>query len=560
MQVEPHETLFVTSRKRFVPVYVPGPDGAQELILYHGLQEVSFDEPELFPWAEKLIEQDSFLAGHAVAWSSEPLEWTRVRELLDSLLEAGLLDRRPPPKRPEVSALHLEFLEAEKVRRAPPKPLFWTGSGVMREITGRELPLGYLEAVVPVHRVAHAAVDREGRQVGESNSFPEALRLKIPTEWKSCGYSGSRYRDDLPMNMTALKSMIAHWKPVLRATLAFREEFLRRYPQSLDGRWKLGDLHLFTSGILALPAIQLVRGVAPVRNGELDPVLSSLFRVTDGVRMVCAQMLDLYERPMPHDHLVSARDITQGAERENQYISDRGVCAGPQNMIDEFVATLMNGKPASEPCSAGESWAADIPVALDYALRGRQLHALSSTLWVRMSEIYPRLREVASGPLREAIARDLELIAPTRLDLPEQRDWSVRFYGEIFRNAQRGLGEPLQELELTPSGALNEAALGELLQPPLTALIASFLRVERTALRLVGEVQRQVNLLLRRPHPEQPLTGNQLAILHLLRKGQSGGLPYLLDTISETLGVSFENTENGTTAFYEGRPAALSLL
>src|SRR3954469_11436093 len=85
--IDPHENLFVSSRKRFVPVYVPRGDGTRELVLYCGMQEISFDEPDLFPWAETLIRQDSFMAGAAVSWADPPLEWARVQGLLEALIE-----------------------------------------------------------------------------------------------------------------------------------------------------------------------------------------------------------------------------------------------------------------------------------------------------------------------------------------------------------------------------------------------------------------------------------------------------------------------------------------
>ena len=255
--VDPHETLYVSSRKRFVPIYNPLPDGSKELVLYCGLQEISFDEPDLFPWAETLVRQDSFMAGSATTWSTQPLDWPRVKGLLESLLDEGIVERAPPQKtiaQLPLSAMHLRFLEAEATRPVTPVPRWWSPDpgSVLREIAGRDLEAGYLETVVPVHRVAHVALDREGRQVGEINAFPEYLRLKIATEWKTCNYSGTRYHDDTPMNMTALRSMITHWKPLLRATLLFREEFLRRYPQLPDGRWRLGELHFLASGVLAL--------------------------------------------------------------------------------------------------------------------------------------------------------------------------------------------------------------------------------------------------------------------------------------------------------------------
>ncbi len=84
-----HETLYVSSRKRFVPIYNPLPDGSKELVLYCGLQEISFDEPDLFPWAETLVRQDSFMAGSATTWSTQPLDWPRVKGLLEIFARRG---------------------------------------------------------------------------------------------------------------------------------------------------------------------------------------------------------------------------------------------------------------------------------------------------------------------------------------------------------------------------------------------------------------------------------------------------------------------------------------
>ncbi|HZX93406.1 MAG TPA: hypothetical protein VFE90_02745, partial [Myxococcales bacterium] len=226
-----HETLFVSARKRFVPVYNSNIDGTRELVLYCGPHEISFDEPDLFPWAEKLIQQESFMAGEAAGWSAQPLEWPRVKDLLEALMEAGLVDRSPPVRttaQVPLSSAHLEFLKAEEERPVLPAPRFWNPDpgAAVRETVGRDLEVGYVESVMPVHRLAHIALDREGRQVGEINAFPDPLRLRIPTEWKTCGYAGTRYQDEMPMNMTALRSMIAHWRPVLSAALAVREKFL----------------------------------------------------------------------------------------------------------------------------------------------------------------------------------------------------------------------------------------------------------------------------------------------------------------------------------------------
>jgi hypothetical protein len=593
--VDPRETLFVVARKRFVPAYGSNEEGVRELVLYCGRQEISFDEPDLFPWAEALARQESFAAGSAATWTPQPLEWPRVQGLLQSLLEAGILARTPPQSIVAGAPLnprYLEFLETEAARPVVSGPRTWNPDpgAVLREIVGRDLEAGYIEAVMPPHRLAHIALDREGRQVGEMNAFPDPLRLAIPTEWKPCSYAGTRYRDDMPMNLTALRSMLTHWKPVLQATLLFREEFLKRYPRLPDGRWRLGELHFASSGILALVSLQVMRWRNPVRNGELDPVLSSLFRVVDGVRMVSAHMLDLYERPMVHDTPVGPRDITFAAEREDQYRSGRGVCAGPPNMIDELVATLMDGKPVDGPALEAP-WVADIPLALDYALRGLQTYSTMMTVWVKMGLAYARIHEVLArtpgltagslGKLRKAVARDWERVVVGRNDLAVQRDFSEPFYRRMFHHAQRGIRGLVEAkdlaIESTPPadllGGSAATALGDLFvsaeEPALAAVngpalreiagrVVEYLRFERTALGTITAVQWEINELLGRTQPLGPLTGSQLAIFHLLRRQTPGaGAYYLLDTVLETLEVAVENHPLATTAVHAGRSLTL---
>jgi len=586
--IDPHENLFVVSRKRFVPVYNPGPDGTRELSLYCGAQEITFDEPDLFLWAEKLIEHDSFLAGSATTWSKEPLEWPRVQELLGNLLEAGVLARSPPKAAPQIglSAEHVAFVAAEEARAAPSAARFWNPDtpSIMQDIAGRTLELGYIEAVVPVHRIAHIALDREGRHVGEINAFPEKLRVKVPTEWRTCGYAGSRHR--AAMNLSALKSMLSHWQPMLAATLLLRSQFLERYPQLADGRFKLGDLHLLSSAALALPGVLMMRGEKPVANGDLDPVVSTLFRAVDGVRMVSARMLELPQFPLADDRRVTPRDITDAAERFDQYRSERGVCAGPQSMIDDLLATLINGKPVAASRPLG-SWAGEIPRAIDYALHGRLVYAAVFTLWVRMGLAYSQIHDALLpqkprgrlGKLRAAMERDFELLLPGRYHAADQRAWSENHYRRMFAEAQRGIRGrtsilDLQQL-LDTSGILGGDAPGALrevfvaaeepfaaeanapLLREISGYVLEYLRFERATLGLVTRLQRDIDDLLDRPHPIAPLLGSQLAIYHLLLKGTSGALPYLLDTVQEILGISIDDEPSFTTVAYGGRSFSL---
>lgn len=596
--LDPHEMLFVVPRKRFVPVYSPNEKGLRELTLHVGEQEISFDEPELFPWAEKLIEQDSFMAATATGWSPEPLEWPRVRTLLDSLLEAGILSRTPPKgpmPEPSASDLHQKFLASETRRTTVDGPRSWGAgaSAIVKEITGRVIDDAYIEAIVPVQRLAHIAMDREGRQVGELNTYPDVLRLKVQTEFKTCGYAGSRYRSPRPMNMTALRSMIAHWKPVLKATLLCREEFVRRYPQLPDGRWKLGELYFAACHVLALPTLQLMRANEPVKTGELDPVLSSLFRVIDGVRMVTGHMLDLHERPMFHDTPVGPKDVLTAAEREDQYRTQHGVCAGPPAMVDELIATLMRGKPVEsrDEIQLGP-WEADVPAALDYALLGLQVYATVMICWVRMALAFTRIREalLRSPQLKsEKIARlralvedAFQRILPGANHLKEQRDFSEPFYHRMFWHAQRGLPgfDPARQIdlaaELEPRGLLGEAAMSaardvfaSAKEPELRAAhsallqeiagyVLDYLRCERRVLGVITDVEARIARLLGRPPPKVAFTGTQLgAGPAISRTTNSRAQLYLLDVIQESLGIAVVNQRDATSFTLGGRTVAV---
>jgi hypothetical protein len=173
------------------------------------------------------------VAKSAATWG-EGYDWPRVQGLLQQLLEEGILQR--------ASAAASEDISPHGPRPSPLPPAHstlprtWSDcDAIMRELTSRPLELGYLELIMPIYRVAHIAMDAEGRQVGEANVFPQPLRLDVPTEWRTCPYRGSRYQDDFPMNVTALRSMQKYWKPMMVALQHIRRAYLQRFPQARQG-------------------------------------------------------------------------------------------------------------------------------------------------------------------------------------------------------------------------------------------------------------------------------------------------------------------------------------
>ncbi|MFP2923879.1 hypothetical protein ACLESO_01430 [Pyxidicoccus sp. 3LG] len=582
VSVDPHETLYVPMRRRFIKEYVTSPEGTRELHIYYGLKEISIEEQDLHSFGEQLCLEDSFMAGAATRWTpGEPYPWERVKELLEALLEEGIVTREAPTLAFD-SESHRKYLESEAKREAPTEPLWWNPDApdIMRKLTGRPLELGFLEAVLPVYRIAHPALDTEGRHIGESNVFPEAMRMKMETEFKGCHFAGSRYRNNAPMNVTALKSMMRHWKPMMHAVLAVREAFLRHNTVLPDGRWRLGDLHAVACAVLAVPSYMLLRANEPVPNGTLDPVLSNIYRVTDGVRMVAAYLLFLPEEPMTYDTPISSSELLYITDRDNHYLSTRGVCAGPPNLVDEYFQTLMDGRPVAGEPPARVPWEQDILAGVDYGQLGLQLYSLQFNLWSYMCRAYEQIRsvvlQVEDAPggfwsrLRERVEHDWELMKPTRLHTATQRDWAEARYIEMFDRAQRGMStfreeklvrlkdvftpvhdavyentrEQLRGLVRARAGATSGSRVE--LADAIADATAEFLTLERSALLALENVQRETNALLQRPHPERRFTNKDLSLHHRMRAGTIGVLPYLPDMFRDELGVDIDNSPEGT--------------
>ena len=153
-----------------------------------------------------------------------------------------------------------------------------------------------------------------------------------------------------------------------------------------------------------MPTYQLMRGDRRVENGALHPALSSMFRVTDGLRMTMHQMLfvPIGEPTLSPDAPMTAAEVLDYAERNYSFHSDHGVCAGPRMMIEEFLAVLIDGRAPRDasPVSldAGVRDALDaVDAALDYALYGLQAYAAVFSYWPLTTRTWERLHEIVTA-------------------------------------------------------------------------------------------------------------------------------------------------------------------
>ena len=62
----------------------------------------------------------------------------------------------------------------------------------------------------------------DGRQIGENNTNPEIYRETIETEHKICKFEGQR--NGLPINVTALRQVMAVWNDGLQFTTLLRND------------------------------------------------------------------------------------------------------------------------------------------------------------------------------------------------------------------------------------------------------------------------------------------------------------------------------------------------
>jgi hypothetical protein len=565
--VEPTERLFVPHRKRLSYSYVINEDGIRELRLDYGLKEITFDEEHLFAFGEQLVRESSFTGATATMWGPG-YAWDELRPLLEALLTEGILRRGDGDGLNDPRGGGL--VPSQVPRSVCPVARSWTRAdceSITRALAGRPIEIGYLEAVVPMFRIAHPALDGDDRQVGEANVYPARLRLDRETEWRVCQYPGSRYRDDTPMNVTALRAMIKHWKPMLATILAVRRELHARLGAPV-GPWKIGELYVLSCTILALPTFQLMKSSPPA---PLHPVLSSLFRITDGIRMTTTDMLFSIEHTRRDDEPMTAAELYEFAEQHTVFIGDTGVCAGPKPLIEEFLAAVVDGVPAVgldglELPAEVQRLLAELPAVVDYGLLAAQSWGVALSIFPAMSRCYQAVLAILEGRLAaghrliERLRADWRVL--THMQLTQERDRGVHLnaYRDAYERSwplcRTRVGQAKIAKEIAP---VAETAMHAVATDRLTAILATredlaadgvvdgvvaalmhYLREEQAVVAAATRIQEAINQLLDRPRPTRPLSVRDIHANYVM--GDAASYPFLFDSLEAELGLRVECT------------------
>lgn len=560
------ERLVLPDPRSAVVQRLDGPEGVV-LHVFHGDKELAFDDPRFFAFAEGLVRAGDFAAHEACTWGTG-YAWSEVAPLLEELLSQRVLrraDELPPP------APRADGRRASPLPPAPnTHPRSWDDcETLMAELTGRALEPGWLEVVVPVFRVAHMALDGDGRQVGEANVFPPALRLPVETNWRTCIYPGTRHQTERPMNVTALKAMRQHWPAMMALLGPVRSEYLRRFPEARAG-WTVGHLERLATAVLGLATWPLVKPHGRVPNGALHPALSSLFRVTDGLRMTMHQMLfvPIGEPTLPPQAPMTAAAVHDYAERNHSFHSEHGVCAGPQAMVQEFLSVLVDGAapPAGAPLDAAlQAALADLPQAVDYALRGLKVYAATFSLWPLMTRSLEALGAAADAwQARSGRPAVTALAATLRGHVRQQREatylaqesWRAdreAVYADMHAQCAAGLGERVPPLPALYAAARDDADAAVVAQvhavlqahagesdEAFARAAAAFLLSEQALLRVAAQDQAALNTLLQRPAPRRPLDARDLDLHNQLQGAAPRRVPDLAAELGALLGARLE--------------------
>jgi hypothetical protein len=179
--------------------------------------------------------------------------------------------------------------------------------------------------------------DDEGRPLGESKAPPGQLH-GVPLELRICPYAGSRLNHDRPMNVSALKQMLAHWEEVRGGIALLRSLYCAeagRERLRLIDVWRLAGL----TGSVA--DFAFLRAWDPVGDGELPAAVAVLYKAPLGVTLTTQAMWA--DGAARFDALAEADALYEYADRSGHFIGPQQVCAGPVALIREVLHLLVHG-------------------------------------------------------------------------------------------------------------------------------------------------------------------------------------------------------------------------
>ena len=420
--------------------------------------------------------------------------------------------------------------------------------------------------------------DDEGRPIGERNASPEALE-NVPLVLRECPYRDSRFRHELPMNVSALKQVSQHWYTVLSDVQALRNEYFRHYPLASPDMLHLWKL---TRMITALPAYLTRRRHGQFMSGHIPAEIAVLYKVVLGVYQTFDVMMIQATFAGYDLHMqVTPASMIRLVEAQKLFVSPHGVCAGPMDMVGEILSVVINGNDKAENSSETKELIGPIHAFFEYCSLETMLH-LSKYIYLvnsfNMAEQY--FRSVAAlgqgretkndgvGGLLEKLSELAEDYQPsskiTEILKQTSREFRDRLLTNLFtlvnsysyeqlqrdcsrllqrsadaltREEEVALVQPLVAMKKANSDAADAHVWEALLHP-----LAQYVVYERGALKAFTMLQSAVDVSLGYEKSSTPVDSAHLKMAF----GQT-----LATLAGEAFGVSFMNYSDQTIMHYE---------
>jgi hypothetical protein len=255
--------------------------------------------------------------------------------------------------------------------------------------------------------LVHQLRDEAGRPLGEHRALEHVGPGTFPMELAPCPYPGSRSSSGKPINVSALREMVRHWRPALGLLARARSEV--PVAAAMDVWW---------AGQLAesLPYLTLFRhGGRPEGVVVAGPVAAAYKAMLGTNAGVLGFVLD--HLPSPASRLPEVDEILSHVEEQRLLFGPEQACAGPEPLIRETLSVLIHGGPHTEEADRlfdahpdavafGRARASLLVTRMAFGLSA---HAIFADLVAALAKA---LRDVPSA-LREAIAQ-VSLAPPTR--------------------------------------------------------------------------------------------------------------------------------------------------
>ncbi len=185
-----------------------------------------------------------------------------------------------------------------------------------------------------------ALYSQSGRQLGEANTRPFHLNMKLPAETTNCKYAGDR--NGKSINLSALRIAMRNFDEALDLTQSVKDLYQHRLgPQAKDERLGVWDLYLFARINISLIAYTKRRRSGPPADKYVSDLLASQYQFISGVFMIVRDMIEKAHPQATENTVMSAEALYDYADKFGIFESANGmVCAGAPRKILDFLTKL----------------------------------------------------------------------------------------------------------------------------------------------------------------------------------------------------------------------------